>query len=177
MTEPQDLKLLENTYIRIAGVVSESIVDGPGVRYTIFTQGCPFRCKGCHNPQAQPLGGGLEVKLSVLYRELKSNPLIDGVTFSGGEPFIQTKPLVVLSRILKKEGYNLWSYTGYTYDKLLDDSYRRELLELLDVVVDGPFVLAQKSLEIDFRGSANQRLIDVPRSLKEGKVVLLEGYR
>lgn len=102
-----DHKLLEETTIRIAGVVNESIVDGPGVRYTIFTQGCPFKCKGCHNPQAQSLSGGIDVKLSVLYKEIKQNPLITGVTFSGGEPFIQTTPLITLSKFLKEDGYNL----------------------------------------------------------------------
>lgn len=172
-----DHKLLEETTIRIAGVVNESIVDGPGVRYTIFTQGCPFKCKGCHNPQAQSLSGGIDVKLSVLYKEIKQNPLITGVTFSGGEPFIQTTPLITLSKFLKEDGYNLWSYSGYTYDKLKTDKQRFELLKLLDVVVDGPFVLSKHSFDIDFRGSTNQRIIDVQKSLAEDKVILLEGYK
>lgn len=172
----QDLSLLDSTNLRIAGVVSESIVDGPGIRYTIFTQGCPFSCKGCHNPQSQPLDGGVEVALRVLYDEYKQNPLITGLTFSGGEPFIQPKPLAILARVAKAEGYNLWSYSGFTFDKLIADPDKRELLELLDVVVDGPFVQSKVSMALDFRGSSNQRLIDVQKSLQEGKVVLMEGF-
>ncbi len=177
MVDEIDLQRLENTFIRIAGAVPESIVDGPGIRYTIFTQGCPFRCPGCHNPQAQPLNGGMEVKLSVLYQEIKANPLIKGVTYSGGEPFIQTRPLIALSKVLRAEGYSLWSYSGYTFDKLSSDFMQRELLQYLDVVVDGPFVQAKHSLDLDFRGSSNQRIIDVQQSLQCGKVVLAAGFK
>lgn len=173
----QDLKILENTTLRIAGVVEESIVDGPGIRYTIFTQGCPFHCKGCHNPQSQPLKGGIEVKLSVLYKEIKHNPLITGVTFSGGEPFIQARALSVLAKLLKAEGYSLWSYSGYTFDKLERDDIFRSLLNEIDVLVDGPFVQSKVSMDIDFRGSTNQRIIDVPKSLAQGRVVLAEGFK
>ncbi len=167
---------LKNTFIRIAGVVSESIVDGPGIRYTIFTQGCPFHCRGCHNEQAQSLNGGMEVPLSVLYDEIHANPLITGVTFSGGEPVIQTRPLIVLAQILRAEHYSLWSYSGYVYDKLESDTMRRALLELLDVVVDGPYLQNKRSLEIDFRGSTNQRIIDVQQSLRQKRVVLAAGF-
>lgn len=171
-----DLNILDETTVKIAGVVAESIVDGPGIRYTVFTQGCPFHCKGCHNPQSQPLKGGVDVKLRVLYDEIKKNPLITGVTFSGGEPFIQPGPLTVFAKILRAEGYSLWSYSGFTFDKLVSDDNRRALLEQLDVVVDGPFVQSKASLDIDFRGSSNQRIIDVQKSLKEDKVVLKEGF-
>ncbi len=171
-----DLELLDHTTLRIAGAVQESIVDGPGIRYVIFTQGCPFHCKGCHNEQSWDLKGGLEVNLGVLYDEMTSNPLVTGVTFSGGEPFIQPEPLTVFAKIAKSQGYSLWSYTGFTFDKLLTDPKRRALLELLDVVVDGPFVLEKKSLELDFRGSSNQRIIDVHKSLLSGKVILAEGF-
>ena len=108
----QDLKALENTTLKIADVVTESIVDGPGIRYTIFTQGCPFHCKGCHNPQSQPLKGGMDVKLKIFYDEIKQNPLVTGVTFSGGEPFIQAGALSLLAKVLKREGYSVWSYSG-----------------------------------------------------------------
>ncbi len=174
--ENPDIKLLENTTLRIAGAVGESIVDGPGIRYTVFTQGCPFRCKGCHNPQAQSLTGGIDVSLKILYDELKSDPLTTGITFSGGEPFIQPTPLAIFAKILRSEGYNLWSYTGYTFDKLVSDKKRLALLEQLDVVVDGPFVMSKKSMLIDFRGSTNQRIIDVQASLKSGSVVLMSGF-
>lgn len=172
----EDLKLLDSTTLKIAGVVTESIVDGPGIRYTIFTQGCPFHCKGCHNPQSQPLKGGLDVKLKVFYDEIKQNPLISGVTFSGGEPFIQAGALAILARVLKAEGYSVWSYSGYTFDKLERDDKFRSLLEQLDVVVDGPYVQSKHSLEIDFRGSTNQRIIDVPKSLAQDKIILAEGF-
>ncbi len=171
-----DLELLDHTTLRIAGAVQESIVDGPGIRYVIFTQGCPFHCKGCHNEQSWDLKGGLEVSLGVLYDEMASNPLVTGVTFSGGEPFIQPEPLTVFAKIAKSHGYSLWSYTGFTFDKLLQDPKRRALLELLDVVVDGPFVIEKKSLQLDFRGSSNQRIIDVPKSLHFGKVILAAGF-
>lgn len=172
----QDLKALENTTLKIAGVVTESIVDGPGIRYTIFTQGCPFHCKGCHNPQSQPLKGGMDVKLKIFYDEIKQNPLVTGVTFSGGEPFIQAGALSILAKVLKREGYSVWSYSGYTYDKLERDDKFRSLLEQIDVLVDGPYVQSKHSMDIDFRGSTNQRIIDVPKSLAQDKVVLAEGF-
>lgn len=172
----QDLKALENTTLKIAGVVTESIVDGPGIRYTIFTQGCPFHCKGCHNPQSQPLKGGMDVKLKIFYDEIKQNPLVTGVTFSGGEPFIQAGALSLLAKVLKREGYSVWSYSGYTYDKLEHDDKFRSLLEQIDVLVDGPYVQSKHSMDIDFRGSTNQRIIDVPKSLAQDKVVLAEGF-
>lgn len=172
----QDLKALENTTLKIAGVVTESIVDGPGIRYTIFTQGCPFHCKGCHNPQSQPLKGGMDVKLKIFYDEIKQNPLVTGVTFSGGEPFIQAGALSLLAKVLKREGYSVWSYSGYTYDKLERDDKFRSLLEQIDVLVDGPYVQSKHSMDIDFRGSTNQRIIDVPKSLAQDKVVLAEGF-
>ncbi len=171
-----DIDLLNNTSIRIAGAVSESVVDGPGIRYTVFTQGCPFRCKGCHNPQAQSLTGGMDVCLKALYDELKANPLVTGVTFSGGEPFIQAKSLSIFAKILKEDGFNLWSYSGFTFEKIIKDPEKLKLLEFLDVIVDGPFIMSKKSLMIDFRGSTNQRIIDVKNSLKEGKVILMPGF-
>lgn len=169
--------LLSSTSLQVAGVVKESVVDGPGIRYTIFTQGCPFHCKGCHNPQAQKLQGGMSLTLDKLYDEIKENPLITGVTFSGGEPFIQPKSLAVFARILREEGYNVWSYSGYTFEKLVEDENRRELLENIDVLVDGPFVMSKKSFDIDYRGSSNQRIINVPESLEKGYAILAEGFK
>ena len=175
--EDVDYSLLDKTTVRIAGAVGESIVDGPGIRYVVFTQGCPFHCKGCHNVQSQSLTGGLDVNLRVLYDEIKSNPLVSGVTFSGGEPFIQPEPLTIFAKILKAEGYSIWAYTGFTYDKLITDQKRLKLLEYVDVLVDGPFVWSLKSLDRDFRGSSNQRLINVKETLAKNSVVLMEGYK
>ena len=144
--------------MRIANTVSDSIVDGPGLRFTVFTQGCPHRCPGCHNP------------------ELSGNPLTDGLTLSGGEPFCQAAECAALARIARERGLNVWAYTGYTYKRLLAGEVpdALALLEQVDVLVDGPFVEAEKSYAALFRGSANQRLIDVPKSLAAGAVVLWE---
>ncbi|MGN0915863.1 MAG: anaerobic ribonucleoside-triphosphate reductase activating protein [Succinivibrio sp.] len=172
-----DISLLDTTTLRIAGAINESIVDGPGIRYVVFTQGCLLNCKGCHNPQARPLDGGIEVKLRVLYDEIKENSLVDGVTFSGGEPFLHPEPLYIFANILKSEGYNLWSYSGYTFEKIIQDKSKLRFLSLLDVLVDGPFIEDKKSLELDFRGSSNQRIIDVQKSLKQNSVVLMDGFR
>ena len=163
--------------MRYAGINYNDFSAAPGVSVTFFTQGCPHHCKGCHNEQAQPLNGGMDVSLRVLYEEFCSNPLVTGVTFSGGEPFIQSKSLAVLENEIKKKNYSIWAYSGFTFDKLESDPIRRQLLELVDVVVDGPFVMAKKSLELDFRGSSNQRIINVQESLKQHKVVLMEGYK
>ncbi len=177
MSDKIHTSILEKTTIRIAGAIQESIVDGPGIRYVIFTQGCPFHCKGCHNPQAQSMSGGMDVRLDILYKEIISDPLVKGVTFSGGEPFIQTSPLIILSKILKEKGYSIWSYSGFVYEKLLSDPIYLKLLKEIDVLVDGPFILAKKSLELDFRGSSNQRIIDVKESLKQNKVILMPGFK
>ena len=163
--------------LRILNITAPDINNGNGLRVTLWVSGCTHHCKGCHNEQAQPLNGGMDVPLRVLYEEFCSNPLVTGVTFSGGEPFIQSKSLAVLANVLKKKNYSIWAYSGFTFDKLESDPIRRQLLELVDVVVDGPFVMAKKSLELDFRGSSNQRIINVQESLKQHKVVLMEGYK
>lgn len=164
--------------IRIAGTVQDSIVDGPGLRYVVFTQGCPHRCEGCHNPGTHDFSGGRVVDTDELFEECIENPLTKGVTFSGGEPFSQPQPLYELGCKLKERGYHLMSYSGWTFEELLEKAQREEyvgkLLSILDVLVDGRFVLAQRSLMLAFRGSANQRIIDVQRSLSENKVITLE---
>lgn len=161
--------------IRIAGTVSESIVDGPGFRYVIFTQGCPHNCPGCHNPQTHDFGGGKLIDTDELFNECLDDPLNKGVTFSGGEPFCQAEPLAELAERFKANGLSIWSYSGWTFEELLEKSTREEtvkrLLSLIDVLVDGRFLEDQKTLILQFRGSANQRLIDVPASLKAGAAV------
>ncbi len=162
--------------MRIANTVSDSIVDGPGLRFTVFTQGCPHRCPGCHNPGTHDPAGGREVSVAELAAELSGNPLTDGLTLSGGEPFCQAAECAALARIARERGLNVWAYTGYTYERLLAGEVpdALALLEQVDVLVDGPFVEAEKSYAALFRGSANQRLIDVPKSLAAGAVVLWE---
>ncbi|MBQ2851306.1 MAG: anaerobic ribonucleoside-triphosphate reductase activating protein [Thermoguttaceae bacterium] len=165
--------------LRIAGRVGDSIVDGPGLRYALFTQGCPRACPGCHNPQTQPLEGGEETTVEAILAEIDANPLLDGVTFSGGEPFLQAAALAELAREIKKRDLNLAAYTGYLWEELIaaNDSAWNALLAELDVVVDGPFVQALRSWTLKFAGSTNQRFIDVRRSLREGRVVELESWR
>lgn len=161
--------------LRIAGIVNDSIVDGPGFRLSIFTQGCPHHCAGCHNPQTHDFEGGYEIELDEIIRKMRDNPLLDGITLSGGEPFCQGKACTVLARAAHEMGLNVWAYSGYTYEQLLDgDENQRALLDETDVLVDGPFVLEKRSLELRFRGSANQRLVDVPASQGSGHTIILE---
>ena len=160
--------------LRIAGIVNDSIVDGPGLRYTIFTQGCPHHCEGCHNPQTHPFKGGKKVRQKKICKEIQKNPLLYGVTFSGGDPMSQAKELLPIAKFVKEQGLELACYTGYVYEQLVGGSvpYAKELLSYIDILIDGKFVLSQKSLNLKFKGSANQRTIDVQASLKKGEVVL-----
>ena len=160
--------------IRIAGTVNDSIVDGPGYRYTIFAQGCPHHCPGCHNPQSHDFEGGRTVDTETILRQVRENPLLDGITLSGGEPFCQPEACRALAEAARDLGLSVWCYTGYTWEKLMQeaDPARLALLDAVDVLVDGPFILAQKSLELKFCGSRNQRLIDVKKTRKNGQVTL-----
>ena len=158
--------------VRVAGRIAESIVDGPGLRYVLFTQGCPHRCPGCHNPDTPDFGGGTPVALRDILADIRRNPLLRGVTFSGGEPFCQSEALIPLAAALKSLGYHLMAYTGYVWEDLARDSAAARLLPFLDMLVDGPFVAARRSLELRFRGSSNQRILDVPAGLRAGRPVL-----
>ena len=156
----------------LGGIVSDSIVDGPGIRTTIFSQGCPHHCPGCHNPETWDFGCGTEIPVEAIVDIVKSNPLCRGVTFSGGEPFAQAAGFAKLAKLLKEKGYEVASYSGYTFEELLEGSEdQKKLLETIDILIDGPFLLAEKSLEIAFRGSRNQRILDVQKSLAAGKAV------
>ena len=160
--------------LRIAGIVNDSIVDGPGLRYTIFTQGCPHHCEGCHNPQTHSFKGGKKVRQKKICDEIQSNPLLYGVTFSGGDPMSQAKQLLPIAKFVKEKGLELARYTGYVFEQLIGESvpFAKELLNYIDVLIDGKFVISQKSLDLKFKGSKNQRTIDVQSSLKEGKTIL-----
>ncbi len=189
-----------STHINLYGAVSDSIVDGPGLRYAVFTQGCSHGCPGCHNPDSQPFCGGTPTAVNEIVANVQANGLIQGVTLSGGEPFEQAPACAELAARLKGLGYNIWTYTGYLYEDLLRfsegdaeivDAFAsksrildgvtsasdaqaavRALLENTDVLVDGPFVVSKKSLGLQYRGSSNQRLVDIPASRKAGTVVL-----
>ena len=158
--------------LNLSGLVSDSIVDGPGIRTTIFAQGCPHHCPGCHNPETWDFGCGTDVEVERLVEIVRSNPLCRGVTFSGGEPFAQAAGFAKLAKLLKEKGYEVASYTGYTFEQLLEGSEAQKmLLETIDILIDGPFLLEEKSLEVPFRGSKNQRILDVPKSLATGEAV------
>lgn len=164
--------------INIAGTVCESVVDGPGLRYVVFVQGCPHHCVGCHNPETHSFSGGRTVDTDELFSECIEDPLQSGVTFSGGEPFCQAEALYTLGLKFKERGMHLMCYSGWTFEELLDKSkteeYVGKLLSILDVLVDGKFMLDERSLSLSFRGSKNQRLIDVPKSLSEKKAITIE---
>lgn len=162
--------------MRIAGLVQDSIVDGRGMRFVVFTQGCPHHCEGCHNPETHDPSGGKEMTVEAVIKEMLSNPMTDGVTLSGGEPFMQARDCAEIAKAAHKAGLNVWAYTGYTFEKLLEteDEGVRELLNEVDVLIDGPFVLSERSLSIPWRGSKNQRLLDMKKSLSCGKAVDLE---
>ena len=154
----------------LAGIAGDSIVDGPGIRTTVFGQGCPHHCPGCHNPETWAFGCGTQVPAEAVVEMVKANPLCRGVTFSGGEPFAQAGEFAKLGRMLKEGGYEVASYSGYTFEQLLNGTpEQRELLETVDVLIDGPYLQAERSLELNFRGSRNQKMLDVPQSLAAGK--------
>ena len=164
--------------LRLAGVIRESIVDGPGIRMTVFTQGCPHHCKGCHNEQTWDFSGGYDSSTERILEEAKKDPILRGLTFSGGEPFSQAEALSVLAKEAKENGYDIFCYTGYTFEHLLSqfDAHPeyKELLSNCDWLVDGPFILEKRSLMLRFRGSTNQRILDVKKSLEMGKAVETE---
>ncbi|MGE5529715.1 MAG: anaerobic ribonucleoside-triphosphate reductase activating protein [Patescibacteria group bacterium] len=164
--------------LRLAGLTRESVVDGPGLRAVVFVQGCPHRCPGCHNPGTWPMDGGYETTAAAVWEEIKDSKLLRGVTFSGGEPFAQAGPLAALAELIKVRGWDLMIYTGYTWEDLRarcgqDDAISR-LLAAADILADGPYIEAQKDLSLPFRGSRNQRLLDLPRSEAAGAPVLWE---
>lgn len=164
--------------VNIAGVMGDSIVDGPGIRTAIFVQGCIHHCPGCHNPESWPFGAGEEYTVQRLYEMVKGNPLCRGVTFSGGEPFCQPGPLALLGERLRAEGYEVASYSGFTFEELLAGTpEQRRLLETLDILVDGRFEREKRNLDLRFRGSENQRILDVPKSLAEKRAVWCEAER
>ncbi len=159
--------------LRISGIIPESIVDGPGIRYTIFVQGCPHHCPGCHNPQTHNFEGGTIKTIESIAKDVRKNPLICGVTFSGGEPMCQAAPLTALAKDLRRCGKDIICYTGYTFEELMEhqDPQQMELLEECRYLIDGPFLQSKKSMMVKFRGSTNQRILDVPASLTCGHAV------
>ena len=164
--------------LELSGIVGDSIVDGPGIRTTVFAQGCPHHCPGCHNPETWDFGCGTPVPAEAILEMVADNPLCRGVTFSGGEPFAQAEAFLELAKLLKQKKYEVASYTGYTFEQLCNGTpAQRELLQHLDVLIDGPYVAEKRSLSLAFRGSSNQRILDVPRSLSLGHPVCITAGR
>lgn len=162
--------------IRLSGIVNDSIVDGSGIRMAVFTQGCFHNCKGCHNPQTHDINGGYEESVQSIYEKFASNPLLKGITLSGGEPFLQAEKLVELCKSVKAMKKDIWAYSGFLFEELKADVVKSssELLSFVDVLVDGKFENDKLDLNLWYRGSSNQRIVDVQKSLAENMVVLIE---
>ena len=186
----------EDARLNLAGIMGESIVDGPGIRFAVFCQGCPHHCEGCHNPETHPFDGGTPVRVGRILEQIDKDPILRGVTFSGGEPMCQSKAFLELAKGVKARGLDIVIFTGYRYEDLMDhiDNIDRideseeqckedlmklvdrqaagELLELTDILIDGRFELAERDLTLEFRGSRNQRVIDMAATREQGEVVI-----
>ena len=162
--------------IRIANYINDSIVDGPGIRFPIFFQGCSHNCKGCFNKETWDFNSGKLIEEEELIKIIKENFLLSGVTFSGGDPFYQISGALKMAKLVKENNYHLMCYTGFLFEELLEMSKHnfelKELLSLIDTIVDGPFIEELKSLDLNFKGSKNQRIINVKDSLKNNKIIL-----
>jgi anaerobic ribonucleoside-triphosphate reductase activating protein len=157
--------------VKISNIINDSIVDGPGLRLAIFTQGCVHKCNQCHNPQTHDINGGYHMEIKDILEIINKNPLLDGVTITGGEPFLQSGELSNLAKKIKELGLNVMVYTGYTWEELTkDNNLHKDFLEHIDVLVDGRFVSSLKSLDLKYRGSSNQRIINVKKTLELKKI-------
>ncbi|MEQ8154010.1 MAG: anaerobic ribonucleoside-triphosphate reductase activating protein [Clostridiaceae bacterium] len=164
--------------IRLSGIAYESLVNGPGIRRVFFSQGCVHNCESCFNPDTHDFYGGEVMDMDELIRDVKQNPMIKGVTFSGGDPFEQADKFAYMASEFRKAGLNIWTYTGYTFEYIINHIGERhgwkELIDNIDVVVDGKFEKDNMEEGLRFRGSKNQRIIDVRESLRKGKIIEVE---
>lgn len=159
----------------MAGITYESVVDGTGIRYVIWAQGCSHRCPGCHSPNTWDFAGGLLRNINEIIEEISRNKLLKGVTFSGGDPFEQAVKFAYIAREVKKMGLDIWCYTGYLYEEILQnqrDSGWQELIAVVDFLVDGPFLEEEKDPNLAFRGSRNQRIIAIDKTRKNNRITL-----
>lgn len=175
-----EFKLDEKGLIRLSGIAYESLSNGPGMRRVLFSQGCLHECVGCFNPSTHSFCDGELKDMGILIDEIKNNPILKGVTFSGGDPLEQAEKFAYMAKKIKKLGLNIWCYTGYTYEYIVENFNNRqgfhELVKNIDVLVDGKFEIHKKNVRLKFRGSSNQRIIDVKASLSSGKVVVLDFH-
>ena len=166
-----------NKTVRLAGIAYESLVNGPGMRRVFFAQGCKHKCKGCFNPETHSFEDGKIMDMDKLIKDVLDNPILKGVTFSGGDPIEQAHSFAYMAKAFKNSNLNIWCYTGYTFEKLLEvmkvDTAISELLNNIDVLVDGRFAINNKEEGLRFRGSTNQRIINVKESLNQNKVVIM----
>jgi anaerobic ribonucleoside-triphosphate reductase activating protein len=164
--------------IRLSGIAYESLVNGPGIRRVFFSQGCRHNCEGCFNPDTHDFSGGEERDMDELIDDVLKNPMIKGVTFSGGDPLERAEEFAYMAKKFKEKNLNIWSYTGYTFEYIINNldkiSGWRDLINNIDVLVDGKFEKDMMEDGLRFRGSINQRIIDVRKTLKENKICQLE---
>lgn len=159
--------------ISILEIIEDTTVDGPGFRTSVYSSGCPHHCPGCHNPQSWSIDNGHPVDTEDILKVILDDPFAD-VTFSGGDPMFQPQGFADLAKSIKQQSTkNIWCYTGFLFEELLKNPAQKALLEQIDVLVDGRFIEALKDEELLFRGSSNQRIIDVQESLKKGETVLI----
>ena len=162
-------------------IQTDSIVDGEGIRSVIWFQGCSHNCLGCHNPETHDFKAGVEVSLKTMKKQIDELEYQTGVTFSGGDPMMQVEALYELASYVHEKGMNVWVYTGYTFEELMILADKNEMflkaLEQIDVLVDGKFVMDLKSFDVQFRGSSNQRILDVKKSLEKKKAVKIAKYK
>lgn len=161
--------------MKISGIVEESIVDGPGIRFTVFFQGCTHNCYKCHNPDTHDINNGKEMSVDEIINKLKDVPYTDGVTLSGGDPLMQIEECIELCKKIKQMDLNIMVYTGYTYENLLKMSNKyQELFNYIDYLVDGPFIYSLLDLTLKYKGSSNQRIIDIKETIKQNKIVIAD---
>jgi len=170
--------------MRLSGITPESLVDGPGLRYVIFTQGCQHYCPNCHNPESWDINGGKEFSIKEIIRMIKKQKKtnyaakIKGITFSGGEPFLQAGELSQAAAAAHQIGFDVVTYTGFTYEELTENGKSggetNDLLRETDLLIDGKYVDEKRTTNLPFRGSSNQRIIDIAKTRESGKIVLYD---
>lgn len=169
---------MSRNFVRLAGIAYESLVNGPGLRRVFFAQGCRHNCKGCFNPDTHRFDGGELMDIDKLIDNVKLNPMLKGITFSGGDPFEQAKEFACIAERVKQTGLNIWCYTGYTFEYILNhmssENNWGRLINNIDVLVDGKFDESKKECKLKFRGSSNQRIIDVKKSIDLKKAIALD---
>ena len=160
--------------IRLSGIAYESLVNGPGIRRVFFAQGCRHNCVGCFNPETHDFNGGELKDMNSLIEDVRENPLLDGITFSGGDPMEQAEVFMIMAKEFKSMGLNTWCYTGYRLEDILRDEVKLEFLKYIDVLVDGKFEEDLKADNLKYKGSLNQRIIDIKKTFENDCVTLIE---